>query len=127
MRCSLSEMARSTEGRGVRIPISKDHWWVAVIRAAADERAERLGLRRPGLRDLAREMSERGTTVDETALGRCVSGDLVTWEIAIPLSRILGVPPPAAIARTIQEAHAFDAADELALLLDRLRSLKAKL
>lgn len=120
-------MTRTTDGRGVRIPISKEHWWVAEIKAAADARAARLGLRRPGLRDLVRELSERGTNVDETALGRCVNGDLVTWEIAIPLSRILGVPPPAAIARTIHEAHAFDAADELTLLLDRLRSLKAKL
>ncbi len=120
-------MVARTDDRGVRIPLPPGHWWVTEIRAAADRRAERLGLRSPGLRDLARELADQGTIIDEIALGRCVSGQLVTWEVAIPLSRVLGVPPPAAIARTIQEAKAFENAEEMALLLQKMRALKTKL
>jgi hypothetical protein len=116
-----------TDDRGIRIPLPPGHWWVAEIRAAADRRAERLGIRRPGLRDLARELAQQGTVIDEIALGRCVNGQLVTWEVALPLSRVLGVPPPAAIARTIAEAKAFENADELASLLQKMRDLKTKL
>lgn len=119
-------MARS-EARGIRIPLPRDHWWVTEIREAANQRAERLGLRRPGLRSLLSELEKRGTRTDEVSLGRCVNGELVSWELALPLSSILGVPPPAAIARTIQEALVFQNADELNELLEKLRSLKQKI
>lgn len=61
---------------------------------------------------------------DEEVIGRCLRGELITWDVAIPLSRILAIPPPAALAATPKEGEALgqiDELQELRALLDRLR------
>lgn len=94
-----------TISRGVRIPVDPAGWWVTAIRADADARAKDLGIRAPGIRDLTAELVRRGVDAGEDDVGRCLRGEIVTWEIARPLSEILGVPPPAQMPATLEEAE----------------------
>ena len=109
--------------RGVRIPIDSDHWWARAIREAADRRADELGIRRPGLRRIVADLGTQGVETDEYTVGRCLRGEIVTWDVAIPLSKLLGIPAPAQVARTQAEAEAMEDADAVRALLDRLRNV----
>lgn len=71
--------------RGVRIPIDRESWWPEAAKAAADKRAREKGLRPPGIRDLTAEIHAMGVETDEDSVGRCLRGEIVTWEIARPL------------------------------------------
>jgi hypothetical protein len=108
----------STAPRGVRIPIDKESWWPTAARAAADKRAKEKGLRPPGVRDLTAEICAMGVDTDEDAVGRCLRGEIVTWEIAKPMSTILGIPPPAHMPTSLAEAEVF------ATLLEKLKNLR---
>lgn len=122
----VEEMAakNQTAGeRGVRIPLGRDHWWPAMASKAAVGRAKKLGIRAPGVRDLARELSEAGVTVDEDTVGRCLRGEIVTWDVAIPLSRIPGIPAPARLPASPKEAALLESGDEIRALLAKLNRL----
>ncbi len=104
--------------RGVRIPLPAGHWWPILAAKAAAARAKERGLRAPGIRDLARELAATGVTVD--TVGRCLRGEIVTWDVAIPLSRILGIPAPARLPATPEEAALIESGDEVRALLSKL-------
>lgn len=93
----------ASDGRGVKIPIPPTHWWPVAARKAADDRAKRLGIRAPGIRSLTKELQSAGVATDEDTVGRCLRGDIITWDVAIPLSRILEIPPPAVLPSTMEE------------------------
>ncbi len=113
--------AKNLIPRGVRIPIPSGHWWPAAARAAANKRADDMEIRRPGLRNLAAELCAQGLDVDEDTIGRCIRGEIVTWDVAVPLSKLLNIPPPAQVSRTQAEAEAMEDADAVRVLLDKLR------
>ena len=116
--CGMAAKIPSTAPRGVRIPIDKESWWPTAARAAADKRAKEKGLRPPGVRDLTAEICAMGVDTDEDAVGRCLRGEIVTWEIAKPMSTILGIPPPAHMPTSLAEAEVF------ATLLEKLKNLR---
>lgn len=105
-------------GRGVRIPIGKDDWWPVAAMAAATKRAKMLGIRAPGTRSLTNALIERGIDADEDKVGRCLSGKIVTWDIAAPLSEILEIPPPVELPRSRDEA------EMVTVLLGKLRAIR---
>ena len=49
----------------------------------------------PGYRKLTADLAAMGVDTDEDTVGRCLRGEIVTWELATPLSKLLDVPPPA--------------------------------
>lgn len=98
--------------------MARDDWWPVQIRAAAEKRAKELGIRAPGARNLTDELAKIGIEVTEDKVGRAINGEVVTWELADGLSRILGVPPPAQLPRNADEA------EMVAMLLAKLRSIK---
>lgn len=98
--------------------MARDDWWLVQIRAAAEKRAKELGIRAPGARNLTDELAKIGIEVTEDKVGRAINGEVVTWELADGLSRILGVPPPAQLPRNADEA------EMVAMLLAKLRSIK---
>jgi len=100
----------------VRIPLPPRHWWPARAREAAEQRAERLGIRKPGIRSLVEALGDERVEVDEDTISRCLKGEIVTWEVAIPLSKILGIAPPAIIAATPDEGRTLEDAEELRAL-----------
>lgn len=115
---------RNVDPRGVRIPLPEGHWWPAAAMAAANARAERLKIRRPGYRSLVDELRKLGVEANDDSVRRCLTGEIVTWEIATPLSRLLGIRPPATISASPDEAALLDeTAEELSGLLARLRGL----
>lgn len=86
--------------------------------AAAEARAAKLGIRSPGIRSLTEELARAGVQTDEDTVGRNLRGDIVTWEVAVPLSRILEIPPPAVIPENDDEAQM------IADILDRVRKIR---
>jgi hypothetical protein len=108
--------------RGVRIPLDPTHWWPAAATKAAHDRARKLGIRAPGVRDLNLHLRRMGVDVDEDTVGRCLRGEIVTWEVAVPLSKILGIPAPVVMPTTQEEAVVLES-DEIRALLEKLRRL----
>ena len=104
--------------RPSRIPIDSGSWWPRRAMDAAVERARGLGIRAPGLRSLAAELRTRGVQADEDTVGRNLRGEIVTWEVAVPLSAILGIAPPAVMPETDDEAQV------IATILDKLRAVR---
>lgn len=108
----------TTTPRPVRIPIGAESWWPRQAMAAAEARAAKLGIRSPGIRSLTEELARAGVQTDEDTVGRNLRGDIVTWEVAVPLSRILEIPPPAVIPENDDEAQM------IADILDRVRKIR---
>ena len=106
------------QGRGLRLPVGHGDWWPVRAREAALARAKRLGIRPPGTRSLRDEVIKLGVDVTEDKVGRALSGDVVTWEIADALSTVLEIPPPAQLPRNADEA------EMVAMLLAKLRSIR---
>ena len=116
--------AKNLVPRGTRIPLPPGHWWPVEARKAAERRAEKLGIRPPGIRSLVDALAEMKVKIDEDTLGRCLRGEIVTWEVAVPLSKILGIPPPAIIPTSPEDGEAMQDAEELRTIraaLDRLK------
>lgn len=109
-----SACMRKPKERGGAIPLPDDHWWPPYAFAAIEERARRAKRKQLGWRELAAELVAAGVThADDDKVRRCVTRNengvyIVTWEIAIPLSRLLGILPPAFIADTRETAEAID-------------------
>lgn len=97
------------------------------VQAAVSKRNSELGLRAPGVRDLTKALANAGVEASEDQVARCIKGEVVTWDIALPLSKLLDIPPPAAIAKTMNEGQVLADVDEVASLLERLRGLRIKL
>jgi hypothetical protein len=120
------------EPRGSRLPLPPDHWWRTRVLVAMEAWAKDRRLRRPGWRALAAAVAKQ-PDVDlpdtpsalEIAVSRCVKGENVTWEMAIPISRVLGLPPPATISTSEEHAGALDDA-EIMLLVQQVRKLGLK-
>lgn len=108
----------------MRIPLPAGHWWPTAARAAAELRAEKLGIRKPGIRSLVDALAKEKVEVDEDTVSRCLKGEIVTWDVAVPLSKILGISPPAIIAATADEGRTLEDAEEIRAIrkaLDKLR------
>lgn len=108
----------------MRIPLPAGHWWPAEARQAAEQRAEKLKIRKPGIRSLCDALAKIKIDVDEDTVSRCLKGELVTWDVAIPLSKILGISPPAIIATTPDEGRTLEDAEELRALRSAMDRLK---
>lgn len=85
---------------------------------AAQARAKKLGIRAPGLRSLAAELRKAGVDSDEDTVGRNLRGEIVTWDVAVPLSAILGIAPPAVMPESDDEAQV------IATILGKLRNIR---
>lgn len=118
--------AKNLVPRGTRIPLPPGHWWPVAALEAANRRADGLKIRRPGYRSLAADLAAVGVDADEDTVGRCLRGEIVTWELAVPLSKLLDIPAPATIASTMDDARQMESADEIRVLLDRLRAVDRK-
>lgn len=118
-----SKIPSKPEPRGVKIPINSSHWWPERAMRVAVERARARGIRAPGIRDLTRLLNDQGVDCDEDTVGRCLRGEIVTWEVAIPLSKILGIPAPVIMPETPEEAALLESGDEIRALLDKLRRI----
>lgn len=109
--------------RGSRLPLPAEHWWWRW----ADHALSQLDKTRRGWRDITRALREipsGGVTVSEDAVRRVFEERILTWEIAGPLSRVLGIPPPGVIFDTpdvAMEAAAPNA--EVASAFETLRKL----
>lgn len=108
----------TAQPRPVRIPIGKGSWWQVAAMAAAVKRARELNIREPGIRSLAEKLAEVGVVTDEDTVGRNLRGEIVTWDVAVPLSKILGIAPPAIIPENDDEAEL------IASLLSKLRGVR---
>lgn len=115
--------------RASRLPLPDDHWWRGRIAQAMDAWARQRGIRLPGWRELAAEVTKLGHETDDVSVSRCVKGSHITWELALPISDVLGVPRPAVISTSEEHAVALASApvvDEIRSLLGQLRSIEER-
>lgn len=130
--------------RGIRIPLPRDHWWRTSVKEILPRRLARmrrqraaagLPLRKRGkygyeemfeaVREIETDDDElrgyvEGATFDKVR--RCLRGTHVTWEMAAVISHVLGIPRPAMIAASEEQARLF-ASPELPLLLAQLKMI----
>jgi hypothetical protein len=103
--------------RGHTIP--RVGWWCD----GATERVDRAGLTHP---QLAKLVGERfGYKVNPTGVLRCLSGDVLTLELAKHISSLLGMAPPIIEPKNEDEALALLGKLELARISAQVGVLKA--
>lgn len=119
--------SKNVDPRGVRIPLPPGHWWPPAAMEAANARADQLKIRRPGYRSITQELIGWGVEADEDKVRRCITGEIVTWDLALPISKLLGIRPPAMITMSADDGALLDStADELEDLLAKLRGAGPK-
>lgn len=109
--------------RGSRLPLPAGHWWWSWADHALLQRDKT----RRGWRDITRALRDlpgQGITISEDAVRRVFEERTLTWEIAGPLSAVLGIPPPGVIFDTPDVAmEAAAPSAEVASAFETLRKL----
>jgi hypothetical protein len=141
MSLSMAAAHPGKPKRPVAIPLPDGHWWPPRAQEAMIEWARKNDVRRaPGWRELHAKVRAAGVKTSEDTVRRCVLGDLVTWDVATAVSKILGIDPPAVIAVTEDHAKALaqapladevggvvdQAEQEVERLINRLRVIRKK-